>query len=140
MKEENTSGGGFASWFNPVSSLIGTVVGGVTSLLGKNAEVEKAKAEVDVAKQALLVEQQKTKQAGYAVDVAKLDLLKAKEATAQKRLDDETALAKQKQSIGLATLLGVLVFVFGIGYLFVKFVLPVFYSKPQAPSNIVIQE
>ena len=121
--------------------LISTALSSVTSLLGKNTEVEKAKQEVAVAKQALLAEQERTKQAGFAVDIEKIKLLEAKEITAQTKLVEETKVAQQKKTIGLLTIVGVLLFLFGIGYLIVKYVLVLFFPKPVAqPQNVVIQE
>lgn len=121
--------------------LIGTAISSITSLLGKNSEVTKAEQDYKVAQQAVLAEREKTKQAGYAVDVEKIKLLEAKEITTQTKLREETDLAQQKQTIGLLTIVGVLVFLFGIGYLIVKYVLVLVFPKPNVqPQNVVIEE
>lgn len=129
------------SMFEALVPLIGTAISGITSLFGKNAEADKAKTELQTAQQAVLAEKEKTKQAGYTVDVEKLKLLEARELTAQNEVNNTTSLAKQKQSIGLLTIGFVLVFLFGIGFLFVKFVLPIFFPKSSpSPQNVVIQD
>lgn len=119
--------------------LIETAVGGVLSLFGKNAEVDKAKSDLEVAKNNLAI-------AKTAVDISKegtkqelIKLAEAKEVTAQKALEEQTKAAKSKNNVGLITIGIVLVFIFGIGWLFVKFVLPMFSTKSE-PTQIVVQE
>ena len=121
--------------------LIETAVGGVLSLFGKNAEVDKAKND-------LLVAQNNLKIAQTQVDISKegtkqelIKLAEAKEITAQKALEEQNKSVRQKQSIGALTLIVVLVLVFGLAWLFVKFVLPVLFPKPEVqPQNVVIQD
>lgn len=121
--------------------LITSAVTGITSLFGKNADADKAKIDLAAAQEAIKLEKEKTKQAGFTVDVAKLKLLEKREETAQLQVNNLSKEVKQKQSIGLISIGVVLVFLFGIGYLFVKFVLPIFYPKPiQEPQNVVIRE
>ncbi|PWK27028.1 hypothetical protein LV89_01840 [Arcicella aurantiaca] len=133
MKEEKMA---FAAFL----PLIETAVGGVISLFGKNAEVSKAESEVQLAKQNLLVAQEATKQSKDKVTIATLALAEEKEKTAQKALEEQTSLAKQKQSIGVITLSVVLFLIFGLAFLFVKFVLPVIFPKAPEPQNVIIQE
>jgi hypothetical protein len=135
MKEENNKMG-FAAFL----PLIETALGGVFSLFGKNAEVSKAEAEVQLAKQNLLVAQEATKQSKDKVAIATLALAEKQEETAQKAFEEQTSLAKQKQSIGLITLSVVLLLLFGLAFLFVKFVLPIISPKPIEPQNVIIQE
>ena len=121
--------------------LIETAVGGVLSLFGKNADVDKAKSDLALAQNNLAI-------AKTQVDISKegtkqeiIKLAAAKEVTAQKALDDATAITKQKQSIGVITLAVVLLLVFGLAFLFVKFVLPIIFPKPEAQAqNVVIQD
>lgn len=120
--------------------LIETAVGGVISLFGKNAEVSKAETDVQLAKQNLLVAQEATKQSKDKVAIATLALAEKQEETAQKALEEQTSLTKQKQSIGVITLSVVLLLLFGLAFLFVKFVLPIISPKPTEPQNVIIQE
>jgi hypothetical protein len=120
--------------------LIETAVSGVISLFGKNAEVSKAESDVQLAKQNLQIAQEATKQSKDKVAIATLALAEKQEETAQKALEEQTALTKQKQSIGVITLSVVLLLVFGLAFLFVKFVLPIISPKPMQPQNVVIQE
>ena len=121
--------------------LIETAVGGVLSLFGKNTDVDKAKSDLALAQNNLAI-------AKTQVDISKegtkqeiIKLAAAKEVTAQKALDDATAITKQKQSIGVITLAVVLLLVFGLAFLFVKFVLPIIFPKPEAQAqNVVIQD
>lgn len=121
--------------------LIETAIGGVISLFGKNTEVDKAKSDLAIAQNNLAI-------AKTNVDVAKegtkqetIKLLEAREITAQKKLEEENKTVRQKQSIGLMTLLVVLILVFGLAWLFVKFVLPMIFPKPAVvPQNVVIQD
>ena len=119
--------------------LIETAVGGVLSLFGKSAEQKKAETEIEAAKANLKIAQEATKQSGDKVKIAALELAKTREATAVAKLAEESKVVRQKQSIGLITIAIVLVFIFGIGWLFVKFVLPMFSSKTE-PTQIVLQE
>lgn len=116
--------------------LIETAVGGVLSLFGKNIEIEKAQKEVDLAKQNLLIATESTKQSKDKVTIAALELAQKREETAQKKLEEESKNVRQKQSLGSITLAIVLALIFGLGFLFVKFVLPVISLKPSfKPSN-----
>lgn len=124
--------------FESLIPIINTAIGGVLSLFGKNAEQAKAQTELQTAQQAVLVEIQRSKQAGFAVDIEKIRLLEAREVTAQKNLEEQTKIAKSKANIGLFTIGAVLTFLFGIGYLFVKFIIPVLYPKPV--QNVVLQD
>ena len=136
MEPENNNKMGFAAFL----PFIETALGGVISLFGKNAEVSKAEAEVQVAKQNLLIAQEATKQSKDKVAIATLALAEKQEETAQKALEEQTSLTKQKQSIGVITLSVVLLLLFGLAFLFVKFVLPIISPKPTEPQNVIIQE
>jgi hypothetical protein len=127
---------GFAAFL----PLITSAVEGITSLFGKNADVSKAETEVQLAKQNLLVAQEATKQSKDKVTIATLALAEEKEKTAQKALEEQTKIVKQKQSIGVVTLGIVLIFLLGIGFLFVKFVIPLIFPKAPEPQNIIIEE
>lgn len=129
------------SMFESLIPLIGTAISGITSLFGKNAEVEKAQTELQTAQQTLKIAQEATKQKNGDVQIAALHLAEVKEATAQKAVDDATAITKQKQSIGIITLAVIFLLVFGLAFLFVKFVLPIIFPKPEAQAqNVVIQD
>jgi hypothetical protein len=110
--------------------LIETAVSGVISLFGKNSEIDKAQKEVDLAKQNLLIATESTKQSKDKVTIAALQLAQKREETAQKKLEEQSKEIRQKQSIGAITLTVVACLIFGLGWLFVKFALPIFSSKP----------
>jgi phosphate starvation-inducible protein PhoH len=115
--------------------LIETAVGGIISLFGKNSEIDKAQKEVDLAKQNLLIATEATKQSKDKVTIAALELAQKREETAQKKLEEHSKEIRQKQSIGTITLGIIGVLIFGLGWLFVKFVLPLFSSKPTMQVN-----
>ena len=110
--------------------LIETAVSGVISLFGKNSEIDKAQKEVDLAKQSLLIATESTKQSKDKVTIAALGLAQKREETAQKKLEEQSKEIRQKQSIGAITLTVVACLIFGLGWLFVKFALPIFSPKP----------
>jgi thiol:disulfide interchange protein len=115
--------------------LIETAVSGVISLFGKNSEIDKAQKEVDLAKQNLLIATESTKQSKDKVTIAALGLAQKREETAQKKLEEQSKEIRQKQSIGAITLTVIACLIFGLGWLFVKFVLPIFSPKPTLQVN-----
>ncbi|MBC7408474.1 MAG: hypothetical protein H7339_08810 [Arcicella sp.] len=142
----NTASAGTQSSFtvDPISAIansFASVTASISNIFVKDKETEKAKVELEGAKQAVLVAKEETKRSNNQVTITALELAKAKEASLQKQVDDATAITKQKQSIGVITLTVVLVLVFGLAWLFVKFVLPIIFPKPEVqPQNVVIQD
>ena len=124
-----------------IASAIASITASISSIFVADRAIDKAKVELEGAKQAVLVAKEETKRSNNQVTITALELAKAKEATLQKQVNDATAIIKQKQSIGVITLTVVLVLVFGLAWLFVKFVLPVLFPKPEVqPQNVVIQD
>jgi len=127
--------------FEAFLPLIQTAFGGVLSLLGKNAEVDKAKNDLLIAQNNLAIAKTNVDVAKEGTKQEEIKLLEAKEITAQKKLEEENKTLRQKQSVGVLTLAVVLILVFGLAWLFVKFVLPVILPKPRVQAqNVVIQD